>query len=97
VEVAHTGRAALELASHFRPSVAMMDIGLPDIDGFELAARFRQLDETRGTRLVAITGYGHADDRRRTAAAGFEHHLVKPVEPERLNAVLDALAPAVMV
>ena len=71
--------------AQFKPDVALLDIGLPVMDGFELARQFRALPELQRTRLIAITGYGQDHDRRRSAAAGFDAHLVKPVDIEHLG------------
>jgi CheY-like chemotaxis protein len=79
VKVAHDGLAALEEARGFDADVALVDIGLPVMDGYEVARRLRQLDGSR-MRLVAVTGYGQESDRRRAADAGFAAHLVKPVD-----------------
>ncbi len=89
VKVAPTGQAALELAASFRPEAVLLDIGLKGMDGYEVARRLRELPEGREALLVAVTGYGHEEARARSLAAGFDHHLVKPVDPERL---LDLLA-----
>ncbi|MEO7134692.1 MAG: ATP-binding protein, partial [Vicinamibacterales bacterium] len=80
--------AALDLAGTFVPQVVLCDIGLPGVDGYELAARLRQLDGGR-CRLVALTGYGQVEDRRRAQEAGFDHHLTKPVEPSALFALIE--------
>ncbi len=87
VRIANDGVAALALAPAFEPDVAVLDLGLPIMDGFELASR---LSEWRPSalRLIAVTGYGQAEDRARTAAAGFAHHLVKPVDIAELEAAL---------
>jgi CheY-like chemotaxis protein len=90
VEVAKSGAQALELARRFRPDVALIDIGLPGMDGYELARRLRALEEAP-RHLVALTGYGQARDRQRTREAGFEVHLVKPVDPDDLNQILAGL------
>lgn len=87
--VAHDGPEALRIAGGFRPEVAFLDIGLPVMDGYELAARLRDLPELGGIRLIAVTGYGQESDRQRTRAAGFQHHLVKPVDLDAVNAVVD--------
>ncbi|MEO8520569.1 MAG: ATP-binding protein [Acidobacteriota bacterium] len=87
--VAHDGPEALRMAGHFKPEVAFLDIGLPVMDGYELAARLRDLPELGGIRLIAVTGYGQESDRQRTRAAGFQHHLVKPVDLDAVNAVVD--------
>jgi signal transduction histidine kinase/CheY-like chemotaxis protein len=85
VRCAHEGARAIELAVDFRPDVALLDIGLPRMDGFELARRLRAHPEMRDTRLIALTGYGQAEDRSRALAAGFDDHLTKPVDPSALE------------
>jgi signal transduction histidine kinase len=90
-ETAHDGPTALRAAVAFKPHVALLDIGLPVMDGFELAAQLRLLPELRRTRLIAITGYGQEHDRRRSASAGFDAHLVKPVDIEELGRLVDRL------
>jgi CheY-like chemotaxis protein len=82
---------AIERATWFKPDVVLLDIGLPVMNGYELAQRFRSTPELAGVRLVALTGYGKSEDQQRTKAAGFDEHLVKPVDAATLNA---ALAPA---
>ncbi len=82
------GLQALQLASGLRPQLALMDLGLPGLDGLELASRVRALPEGDRIVLVAITGYGQPDDRRKALEAGFDLHLVKPVDPQRLAEVL---------
>src|SRR5450755_1634032 len=79
VRSAHTSREAIAIAQEFQPDIAFLDIGLPTMDGFELAAALAMLPELRDCRLIAITGYDDADDRRRSKQAGFEAHLVKPI------------------
>ncbi|BBA34873.1 PAS domain-containing protein [Methylocaldum marinum] len=88
VRTALDGPAALELASDFRPEAVLLDIGLPGMDGYEVARRLRDRPETREALIIAITGYGQLEDRALTKAAGFNHHLVKPVDPEELGALL---------
>jgi CheY-like chemotaxis protein len=78
VLTAYDGPTALEAAREFRPNVVLLDIGLPGIDGFEVAKRFRQQPDFGGVVLVALTGYGQATDKQRSLEAGFNHHLVKP-------------------
>jgi signal transduction histidine kinase len=85
---ARDGLEGVRIAASRRPEVALVDIGLPGIDGYEVARRLRQAPETRDIRLIALTGYGLADDQRRVLEAGFDLHLVKPVE---LAALLDQL------
>jgi signal transduction histidine kinase/ActR/RegA family two-component response regulator len=82
------GPSGLEAARALRPEIALLDIGLPGLDGYEVARRLRADPATAKTFLVAVTGYGQPEDRRRAWQAGFDAHLVKPVSPERLEAVL---------
>ncbi len=89
VLVAHSAEQALAIVREARPAVLFLDIGLPDIDGYELARRLREIPQTAASLLVAVTGYGHSSDKERAMQAGFDHHLVKPV---RLSSVLDVLA-----
>jgi signal transduction histidine kinase len=89
VTVVQSARAALEAARSDPPDACLLDIGLPDMDGNELARQLRQLPPLRTATLVAITGYGQEADRARTAAAGFDHHFVKPVD---MTALLEVLA-----
>jgi len=88
--VAHDAPAALGLAESFNPDVAILDLGLPVMDGYELAERLRQLPGLSHIQLVALTGYGQASDREKTRAAGFHHHLVKPIDVEAVEAVIVA-------
>ena len=80
VQVAHDGPSALALAADFEPEVVILDIGMPGMDGYEVARRFRARPESQQTRLLALSGWGQEKDRERSRAAGFEHHLVKPVD-----------------
>ncbi len=88
VEAVFTPQQALERAEEFRPDVMLLDIGLPGIDGYEVARRVRAMPRGRDIRLIALTGYGQTEDRRRALAAGFDDHLVKPVEPAKLTQAL---------
>jgi signal transduction histidine kinase/methanogenic corrinoid protein MtbC1/CheY-like chemotaxis protein len=88
VAVAYDGPAALRAAEARRPEVALLDIGLPSMDGYELARRLRPQPGLGRTVLVALTGWGQEEDRRRSAEAGFDHHLVKPVDLPELQRVL---------
>lgn len=88
VHVAHAGPAALRLAAEKNPDVILLDIGMPGMNGFEVAKQLRAKDEFANTLLVAITGYGRASDVKQTESAGFDHHLVKPVDYDKLQAVL---------
>jgi PAS domain S-box-containing protein len=90
--VAHDGPAALLTAATFRPAIAFLDLGLPVMDGYELAARLRELPDLCSMRLIAVTGYGQESDRRRTEQAGFHHHLVKPVDLRAVDNVLTGTA-----
>ena len=93
VRVAHDGIAAQELAASFVPQIAFLDIGLPGCNGYDLARNLRRLPQTAHARLVAITGWGQEDDRRRSRDAGFDVHLVKPVEPSQLVDIVDTDIP----
>jgi len=88
VMVEHSSRRALARALDAKPDVCLLDIGLPDMDGTELARHLRTRPETADAMLVAVTGYGQESDRARTREAGFDHHLVKPIDLDRLQAVL---------
>jgi CheY-like chemotaxis protein len=88
VRVAHTGATALETAREYQPDMVLLDIGLPGMDGYEVARRLRECEEMRGILLVAITGYGQEEDRRRSQEAALDYHLTKPVDPEALQEVL---------
>jgi DNA-binding response OmpR family regulator len=88
VDVAHTGEEALEAASACRPHVALVDIGLPDMDGYEVAGRFRGQESLRGVMLVALTGRSDDESRRLGREAGFACHLAKPVDFDGLHGVL---------
>jgi signal transduction histidine kinase len=90
VAVEHDALRALECARQFGPQACLLDIGLPGMDGLELARRLRALPETAEAMLVAVTGYGQARDRDQILAAGFDHHLVKPIDTGRLYALLGA-------
>jgi len=92
VMVEHCPQQALDRAHATAPQVCLLDLGLPGMDGAELARRLRAQPETAQALLVAVTGYGQESDRARTRAAGFDHHLVKPIDLERLQAILGAYA-----
>ncbi|HEX4488775.1 MAG TPA: response regulator, partial [Terriglobales bacterium] len=91
VQVAFSGVAALEIAKAFHPHLVFLDIGMPDMDGYEVARRLRNETWGRNSVLVALTGWGQHDDRRRSAEAGFNHHLVKPPEFSSLSEILTNL------
>ena len=86
--MANDGPAALRICEEFQPSVAVLDIGLPVMDGYELAGRLREISGMEHLRLIAVTGYGQEADQRRTRAAGFDRHLVKPIDLEALESAL---------
>ena len=88
VRVAHGGAEALSTAREFLPNVMILDLGMPDMDGYAVARAVRSDPRFTSTRLIALSGYGQPDDRRRTADVGFDQHLVKPVEHSVLNAAL---------
>ncbi|HEX3775324.1 MAG TPA: response regulator [Polyangiaceae bacterium] len=93
VRRAYAPREAIQIAIEYQPDVAFLDIGLPLMDGFELAAKLSALPELRDCRFIAITGYDDADDRKQSARIGFEAHLMKPVSTETLQRVLAGLEP----
>ncbi len=90
VSVAHDGPSGLEAVLALRPDIALVDVGLPGMDGYELAQRIRSDRQGSEIRLVAMTGYGRPEDRARALAAGFDAHLVKPVHPRQLQELLDS-------
>jgi signal transduction histidine kinase len=94
VQVAHRANDALEQARAFRPEVCLLDIGLPDFDGNELARRLRMMPQAAGATLVAMTGYGRQQDRDAAMVAGFDHYLVKPVNTVQLTQLLAGLKAA---
>jgi len=83
--IAHSGPSALKVALAAPPEIAFLDIGMPGMDGYELARKFRENPVLKEVYLVALTGWGQAEDRRRTKAAGFDAHEVKPIEPHALD------------
>jgi CheY-like chemotaxis protein len=89
--VAHDGPSGIAAEAEFQPTVAMLDIGLPVMDGYELARRLR--DRAADIQLIAMTGYGQDADRRRSRDAGFVHHLVKLLDLGRVATILGELAP----
>ncbi|HET9107573.1 MAG TPA: PAS domain-containing protein [Steroidobacteraceae bacterium] len=97
VEIAHDGRRALEIAALIHPQIALLDIGMPELNGYELARQIRSHAWGQHMKLVAVTGWGQDEDRRQALAAGFDEHLTKPIDPRRLMSVIEAatLLPAV--
>ena len=88
VQVAFGGQSGIKIAQTFRPDVIILDIGLPSMDGYEVAKRLRRLPETEGALLIALSGYGQAEDRKKSKEAGFDHHLVKPADMDQLQAFI---------
>jgi signal transduction histidine kinase/CheY-like chemotaxis protein len=88
VSLVHSGRAALQAVDSFRPDAVLLDIGMPGMDGYEVARRIRANSLHRGILLIALTGWGQEEDRQRSAAAGFNHHLVKPADIDQLRQLL---------
>ena len=88
VRVAHGGRQALQIAAEFRPDVALLDIGMPDLNGYDAARALRAAPDGADLELIALTGWGHPDDKARAAQAGFDRHLTKPVDPAELEELL---------
>jgi PAS domain S-box-containing protein len=91
VRVAYDGETALEVARQFHPEVVMLDLGMPGLDGYEVASRLRKAPETLDAILIAMTGWGQPQDRRNSARAGFHRHVVKPVEPDDLERQIDEI------
>jgi two-component system CheB/CheR fusion protein len=91
LRTAYDGPAALETAAAFHPEVVLLDIGLPGMDGYEVARQLRRITGLEGVLLVAVTGYGTDDDRRQSKVVGIDEHLVKPVDPAELWTLLDRI------
>jgi CheY-like chemotaxis protein len=89
VKIVHDGRAALEAMNAFLPSAVLLDLGMPGMNGLEVARRMREDPRFSKTTLVAVTGWGQREDRRRTHEAGFDYHLVKPADLGALQAILN--------
>jgi PAS domain S-box-containing protein len=92
VRTAYDGIGAVDVAALYRPEVILLDVGLPRLNGFDAARRIREADHGKDIVLVALTGWGHAEDRRRSKEAGFDHHLVKPADPDALDTILNSLS-----
>jgi PAS domain S-box-containing protein len=88
VRIAHGGLAALKIAAEFRPDAVLLDIGMPDLNGYDTARALRAAPGGTDLELIALTGWGHPDDKNRAAEAGFDRHLTKPVDPAELEALL---------
>jgi CheY-like chemotaxis protein len=95
VITAEDGRTAIEMARREKPDAALIDIGLPDINGYEVAHALREDAQTRGLRLVALTGYATPEHRDRALRAGFDQHLAKPIDADQLQRVLDGGVPSI--
>jgi CheY-like chemotaxis protein len=93
IQTAHDGHAAVEAAEQFRPDIILLDIGLPKLNGYDACRRLREQSWSQGTVIVALTGWGQDEDRRRSKEAGFDHHLVKPVEIGDLQKLLAETPP----
>ncbi len=91
IRTAHDGAKGVEMAGEFRPDVVLLDIGLPKLDGYQVCRRIREQGWGRGMVLIAVTGWGQDEDRRRSHEAGFDHHMVKPVDPQALMRLLASL------
>jgi CheY-like chemotaxis protein len=94
VRTAHDGLEAIHVAEDFRPQIALLDIGMPRLDGYQTARRIRDQPWARAVTLVAVTGWGQEQDLRMAAAAGFDRHLVKPVDPQALTRMIGQMANA---
>ncbi len=92
ISTAHSGPEAIEAARAHRPEVVLLDIGLPGMSGYEVAARLRLEEACRGALIIAVSGYGQDEDRRRSREAGFDHHLIKPLDHDALLALLGGSA-----
>jgi CheY-like chemotaxis protein len=92
VAVAYSGHDGLQAAEQYQPDVVLCDIGLPGLDGYGVARKLRDNPTTAKARLIAVTAYDQDEDRRRSHEAGFEQHLVKPVDPDALRRVLNCSA-----
>jgi CheY-like chemotaxis protein len=92
--IAHTGQEAIDRAEAFAPDVVFLDIGLPDLSGYEVARKLRTLPALQQSLLVALTGWGTQEDRDRTRDAGFDRHLTKPAELTAVEELLRAAAEA---
>lgn len=92
VRTAYDGQQALDVAETFKPSLALLDLGMPRVNGHDTARRLRETEHGRNIVIIALTGWGQPEDRNRSLAAGFDHHLVKPVDPSMLERLLAAPA-----
>jgi two-component system CheB/CheR fusion protein len=88
VHATHGAREAIDMVDTFRPEFIFMDIGMPEMDGYEACLQLRNRPGLSGTRIIALTGWGQAEDRRKSTSAGFDAHLVKPVTIRDIEAIL---------
>jgi CheY-like chemotaxis protein len=93
IQTAHDGLEAIQAAASFRPEVVLLDIGLPKMNGYEAARHIREQPWGGNMALIALTGWGQDEDKRRSLEAGFDHHLTKPVDPAALEKLLALIAP----
>ena len=89
VRIVHDGPAALDAVRDFRPDVAFLDIGMPGLTGYEVAQAVRAEPWGREVKLIAVTGWGQPDDRARARTAGFDRHLIKPIDPAEVDRLLE--------
>lgn len=89
VKIAHDGLEAVELGAEFVPDIVLMDIGMPRLNGYEAARRMRAQPWSDGTLLVALTGWGQVEDKRKATEAGFDRHFTKPLDPSKLQALME--------
>lgn len=93
VRTAYDGEKALQIAEQFTPQIALLDIGMPNLDGYQTARRIRGQPWGSAMLLIALTGWGQEQDRRQAAEAGFNCHLVKPVDPQTIGALIEQMRP----
>jgi two-component system CheB/CheR fusion protein len=86
---AYDAASALALGSEHRPDVVLLDIGLPGMSGYDVALKLRELPALRDALIIAVTGYGQPEDRRRSREVGFDHHLIKPVDIDALRRLME--------
>jgi len=91
VRVSYSGQEALETAAEYQPDIVLLDIGLPGMDGYEVARRLREHPQLKEVKLIAVTGYGQDADRVQSKEAGFDYHFGKPVDAQKLQDVLAGL------
>jgi CheY-like chemotaxis protein len=96
VRVVHDGLTAVRVAGEFEPRAVLLDIGLPSLNGYDAARRIRQQPGGAQAVLIAVTGWGQEVDRQRSKQAGFDHHLVKPLDPDTLTTLLASLKPLIV-